>query len=76
MAFRLAHPFSGAIYAALGDGRVEVSKAGRVGIFDMTGRWVSGELRSADPELVRWVGTHGLTAESRHRAGFQNREEA
>jgi hypothetical protein len=72
--FRLAHPFSGAVYKALGDGRVEVSKGARVGIFDMYGRWESGDLRSADAEMVRWVGTHGRTAESRHRAGFAERD--
>lgn len=70
MPFRLEHPFSGAVYAALGDGRVEVSSAGRRGIFDMVGAWVSGELRSADPELCRWVGSHGYTPASRHVAGF------
>ena len=70
MAFRLEHPFSGAVYAALGDGRVEVSKGERRGIFDMRGEWLEGDLRSADPELIRWVGSNGWTPNSRHLAGF------
>jgi hypothetical protein len=70
MPFRLEHPFSGAIYSGLDDGRVEVSKDGRTGIFDMYGNWVSGQLRTADPELIRWVGSNGWTPASRHLAGF------
>ena len=75
MTFRLEHPFSGAIYAACGDGTVEVSKDGTTGIFDMAGSWVRGELRSADPELCRWVGTHRYSPASRHRAGFDGTQE-
>ncbi len=70
MAYRLEHPFSGAVYCALDDGRVEVSNDGRSGIFDHHGAWVSGELRTADAELCRWVGTHTFTSASRHLAGF------
>lgn len=70
MVFRLEHPFNGAIYAAREDGTVEVSKDGSTGIFDMFGSWVRGERRTADPELCRWVGTHGYSPASRHRAGF------
>lgn len=71
MAFRLEHPFSGAVYTGLEDGRVEVRKGELTGIFDFRGSWVSGDLRTADPELCRWVGTHGYTPASRHLVGFQ-----
>jgi len=71
VAYRLEHPFSGAVYAGLGDGRVEVEKAGLRGLFDMYGNYLSGDVRSADAEMIRWVGTHGVTIASRHRAGFQ-----
>lgn len=70
MAYRLEHPFSGAVYADLGDGRVEVIKGELRGIFDFRGAWVSGELRTADAELCRWVGTNGYTPASRHLIGF------
>ncbi len=71
MALRLEHPFSGAVYTGLEDGRVEVAKGKLRGIFDFRGSWVEGDLRTADPELCRWVGTHGYTPASRHLAGFQ-----
>ncbi|MGQ0464145.1 MAG: hypothetical protein ACT4QG_02375 [Sporichthyaceae bacterium] len=75
MAFRLEHPFNGAIYTALADGTVEVAgRDGRTGVFDMRGSWMSGSLRSADPELIRWVGTNGYTPASRHLAGFSKDE--
>lgn len=70
MAYRLEHPFTGAVYSGLADGLVEVTREGRAGVFDMQGSWVSGELRVADPELIRWVGSHGYTPASRHVAGF------
>lgn len=70
MAHRLEHPFSGAIYAGLGDGRVEVTKGDRRGVFDYRGFWLEGDLRTADPEMCRWVGTHGYTPASRHLVGF------
>lgn len=71
MAYRLEHPLSGTIYTGLGDGRVEVSKGQARGIFDVHGDYVSGEVRIADPEMCRWVGTAGYTIASRHRAVFQ-----
>lgn len=74
MAYRLEHPFSGAVYTELTNGRVEVRKGDRTGIFDFQGAWVEGELRSADPELCRWVGTHGYTPASRHLVGFQQKD--
>lgn len=70
MAYRLEHPFSGAVYTGLSGGRVEVSKGDFRGIFDFHGAWVEGELRTADPEMCRWVGTHGYTPASRHLVGF------
>lgn len=73
--FRLRHPFGGQIYTALGDGLVEVEKDGRRGVFDMYGFWVRGEIRSADAEMCRWVGTHHRSAPSRHRDGFEGSAE-
>jgi hypothetical protein len=70
VAYRLEHPLSGTVYTSLGDGRVEVVKGDARGLFDMQGDWVSGDLRIADPEMCRWVGTAGYTIASRHRAVF------
>jgi hypothetical protein len=37
-----------------GDVRVE-TPAGVAGVFSGNGEWITGELRSADPELCRWI---------------------
>lgn len=54
----MKHPLSGFIYSLTEDGLVEVSDpvSGRVGVFDSTGRWISGEIRDADPQILGWVG--------------------
>ena len=67
------HPFTGALHEQDGNGNVRVTKrdrsAGRdiVGIFTSDGRWISGELEEADPQLCGWVagpifGNHRLSA--------------
>ncbi len=68
MTYRVAHPLSDAVYAAHGDGLVEVEKDGKHGVFDAGGVWVSGEVRAADPQMCLWVATAGIA--SRHAAGF------
>ena len=54
----MKHPISGFIYALTEDGKVRVSDpaSDRFGIFDSTGRWFSGEIRDADPQILGWVG--------------------
>lgn len=75
--FRLRHPFSGHIYSALGDGRVGVEKDGQSGVFDRYGSWLSGDIRVADLEMCRWVGTHHAGAQmSRHSGSFPERSVA
>lgn len=68
--FRLRHPFSGHIYSALDNGRVGVEKNGQSGVFDRYGAWLSGDIRAADAEMCRWVGTHNDALPSRHSASF------
>ena len=50
------HPFSGALYERDPDGTVRVALGERTGRFTSDGRWLSGELREADPHLCGWVG--------------------
>lgn len=50
----IRHPLSGAVYGLDGS-LVRVEKADVVGWFDQNGRWVRGAVRSADPELCRWI---------------------
>ena len=52
---QIRHPLSGALYDLNDDGTVTVSKDGLEGRFDSAGRWLSGELRSADPQLCGWI---------------------
>lgn len=51
----IRHPFGGAVYALLEDGNVRVSGGQGEGVFRPDGRWVSGELREADPQMCVWI---------------------
>ena len=51
------HPFSGAVYERLEEGRVQVTaRTGKGGIFTEMGVWLEGELKNADPHLCLWLG--------------------
>ena len=53
----LTSSLTGATYELADDGLVRVTeKDGRTGLFRPDGRYVSGELRYADPHLTDWVG--------------------
>ncbi len=64
----LRHPFTQALYERADGGLVQVTEAdGRVGLFRGDGRWVSGEVREADPQLCGWIagpklGSHRVRA--------------
>jgi NAD(P)-dependent dehydrogenase (short-subunit alcohol dehydrogenase family) len=61
---KLRHPLTGAIYETVEDGLVRVTDdGGRSGLFHPDGRWRSGELRSADPHFLGWVGGPTLEAD-------------
>lgn len=51
----IRHPFGGAIYRLLDDGNVQVSGDGGEGLFGADGRWISGALREADPQMCVWI---------------------
>lgn len=38
------------------DGCVRVERDGVWGLFSVDGRWIDGELRSADPHMCIWIG--------------------
>ncbi len=62
---QIQHALSRAVYEWAEDdiGPVLVTdKSGRQGRFDRDGRWIMGEVYSADPELCRWVASGGPTA--------------
>lgn len=62
---KIQHALDRAVYEWAEDeiGPVLVTdRKGREGRFDRDGRWVLGELRSADPELCRWIASGGSTS--------------
>lgn len=51
----LKHPLSGAVYDLAGDGAIRVTTDDGSGVFDSKGVWISGELRSCDPQMCNWI---------------------
>jgi hypothetical protein len=49
------HPFTHALYVRQPDGNVLVTDGAKQGLFRPDGRWISGDLREADPQLCVWV---------------------
>lgn len=49
------HPFTHALYELTADGNVKVTDGEKHGVFRGDGRWISGVLREADPQLCVWV---------------------
>ena len=58
---QIRHPLSGALYDLEEDGTVTVTKDGAGGRFTATGRWLSGEIRTADPQLCGWMAGSAIT---------------
>lgn len=53
---RRQHALSRAMYEVTDGGNVEVTAPdGTSGLFTPDGRWISGELRHADPHLCTWL---------------------
>ena len=58
------HPTKNQRFTSLEDGLVEVADldTGKTGIFRGTGRWVSGDLKFADPHMLEWMGSSSVWA--------------
>jgi hypothetical protein len=52
---QIRHPMSGALYDLNEDGTITVTKDEQHGNFDARGRWLSGTIRTADPQLCGWM---------------------
>jgi hypothetical protein len=63
------HPLSGSIYEYADDGvgPVLVTKGEQTGRFTGDGVWVGGDVRTADPEMCRWIASGGPTREGARR---------
>lgn len=57
----IRHPLSGATYEVDSEGRIVVSRDGVSGVFTGDGVWIEGEMRSADPEVCRWMRSGNTT---------------
>lgn len=59
---REPHPFSGAVYEEQADGtvRVEMKEQGKSGRFHLDGRWIEGNLTTADPHMLQYIGGPNL----------------
>lgn len=56
---RLTHPFDPeTLYELNEDGNIRLSNGNKVGIFTHEGRYLSGDIREADPQLCVWVGNN------------------
>lgn len=51
----IKHPFGGAVYELQADGNVLISDGDSQGLFRRDGRWISGDLREADPQMCVWI---------------------
>ena len=51
----IKHPFTRALYELQSDGTVRVVDGDKEGLFKRDGRWISGELREADPQFCGWI---------------------
>ena len=60
----MKHPRSGALYTVRKDGNVDVENNGVKGVFTSNGRYVSGDIRQADPHLILWLAGPQLPPEA------------
>lgn len=51
----MKHAFTHASYELTSDGNIQVTDGDRQGLFTHDGRWISGEMREADPQMCVWV---------------------
>ncbi|MBC09866.1 MAG: hypothetical protein CMQ39_06855 [Gammaproteobacteria bacterium] len=52
----MTHPFDpDSLYELTEDGTIKISRDGKTGFFTGEGIYISGEIRSADPQLCNWI---------------------
>ena len=51
----MKHPSSGAVYTLREDGNVDVENNGVCGTFTSGGRYLSGDIKQADPHFILWL---------------------
>lgn len=51
----ITHPFTGELYELTDDGNIRITQGDTAGLFHRDGRWISGAIREADPQLCVWI---------------------
>ncbi len=72
----LKHPLSGAVYDLTGDGAVRVTTEDSSGTFDKNGVWISGDLRSCDPQMCNWIASGVYKLAPRRPTSYRQEEES
>ena len=72
----LRHPLSGAVYDLTEEGGVEVTTEDSSGVFDRNGVWISGDLRSCDPQMCNWVASGVYKLAPRRPTSYFREEES
>ena len=72
----LRHPLSGAVYDITPEGEVEVTTEDRSGRFDRNGVWISGDLRSCDPQMCNWIASGVYELAPRRPTTYLKEEES
>lgn len=65
----IRHPFTAMTYELAGENRVRVRDGNRSGLFDRSGVWLEGDLKSADPCVCRFVASDWIMSERRRQWG-------
>lgn len=72
----LRHPLSGAVYDLTEDGAVRVTTEDSSGTFDKNGVWISGDLRSCDPQMCNWIASGVYKLTPRRPTSYLQEEES
>lgn len=70
----LRHPLSGAVYEITAEGAIRVTTDKSSGLFDREGVWISGELRTSDPQMCNWVASSVYELAPRRPTPYLKRE--
>ena len=72
----LRHPLSGAVYDLTAEGEVSVTTEDSSGTFDKNGVWISGDLRSCDPQMCNWIASSVYKLAPRRPTSYLKEEES
>ena len=70
----LRHPLSGAVYEVTDEGSIRVTTDESSGLFDREGVWISGELRTSDPQMCNWLASSVYELTPRRPTAYMNKE--